>query len=206
MDLDLELSVGNRYSILTMIFFIPYIIFQFPANIFIRKLGPALWLPSLVVCWGGVTIGMGFTTHWTQALGCRIILGVLEAGFYPGCVFLLSCWYVRWEVQKRFSGFYLLALLASGFSNILAWGLSEMKGLGGLNGWQWIFAIVRLPVSHVELKLTVGIGRGNYDITRRCWLCHNHRLSRQEHPALPSHEAPVPHGQRSQHNPVAHPA
>jgi len=54
---------------------------------------------------------------------------------------LLSCWYVRFEVQKRFSGFYLLALLASGFSNILAWGLSEMRGLGGLNGWQWIFAI-----------------------------------------------------------------
>jgi MFS family permease len=206
MDLDLELSVGNRYSILTMIFFIPYIIFQFPANIFIRKLGPALWLPSLVVCWGGVTIGMGFTTHWTQALGCRIILGVLEAGFYPGCVFLLSCWYVRWEVQKRFSGFYLLALLASGFSNILAWGLSEMKGLGGLNGWQWIFAIVRLPVSHVGLKLTVGVGRGNYDITRRYRIRHHHRLSRQEHPALPSHEASIPHGQRSQHNPVAHPA
>jgi hypothetical protein len=49
--------------------------------------------------------------------------------------------YIRYEVQKRFSAFYLLALLASGFSNILAYGLSEMKGIGGLNGWQWIFAI-----------------------------------------------------------------
>ncbi|KAH7094382.1 major facilitator superfamily domain-containing protein [Paraphoma chrysanthemicola] len=130
MDADLQLSIGSRYSILTMIFFIPYIIFQFPANIIIRYLGPAIWLPSLVVCWGAVTIGMGFVTDWTQALGCRIILGVLEAGYYPGCVFLLSC-----------CGFYLLALLASGFSNILAWGLSEMKGIAGLNGWQWIFAI-----------------------------------------------------------------
>lgn len=145
MDSDLGLSLGSRYSILTMIFFIPYIIFQFPANLIIRKLGPAVWLPSLVVCWGAVTIGMGFTTTWTQALGCRVILGVLEAGYYPGCVFLLSCWYVRFEVQKRFSGFYLLALLASGFSNILAWGLSEMKGIGGLNGWRWIFAIVNTP-------------------------------------------------------------
>jgi hypothetical protein len=143
MDVDLQLSVGSRYSILTMIFFIPYIILQFPANIVIRYLGPAVWLPSLVVCWGAVTIGMGFTTTWLEALGCRVVLGLLEAGYYPGCVFLLSCWYVRFEVQKRFSGFYLLALLASGFSNILAWGLSEMKGLGGLNGWQWIFAIVR---------------------------------------------------------------
>ncbi|KAF2117995.1 major facilitator superfamily domain-containing protein [Lophiotrema nucula] len=141
MDEDLGLSLGSRYSILTMIFFVPYIIFQFPANIVIRKLGPALWLPSLVVCWGAVSIGMGFVTDWTQALGCRIVLGVLEAGYYPGCIFLLSCWYIRFEVQKRFSAFYLLALLASGFSNILAWGLSEMRGIQGLNGWQWIFII-----------------------------------------------------------------
>jgi hypothetical protein len=62
-------------------------------------------------------------------------------------VFLLSCWYVRFEVQKRFSGFYLLALLASGFSNILAWGLSEMKGVAGLNGWRWIFIVVSSPLS-----------------------------------------------------------
>lgn len=107
----------------------------------IRKLGAALWLSSLVIAWGAVTIGMGFTTHWTQLLGCRIILGVLEAGYFPGCVFLLSCWFCRFEVQKRFAAFYLLALLASGFSNILAYGLSEMKGIGGLNGWQWIFAL-----------------------------------------------------------------
>jgi hypothetical protein len=145
---DLQFSVGARYSILTMIFFIPYIIFQFPANIIIiRKLGPAVWLPSLVVCWGDVTIGMGFVTDWTQALGCRIILRVLEAGYYPGCVFLMSCWYIKFELQKRFSAFYLLAFLASGFSNVLAWGLSEMRGLGGLNGWQWIFAIVSLLAS-----------------------------------------------------------
>lgn len=142
MDEDLGLSIGARYSILTMIFFIPYVIFQFPANIVIRKLGPAVWLPSLVVCWGATTIGLGFVSDWTQALGCRIVLGVLEAGYYPGCVFLLSCWYLRFEVQKRFSAFYLLALLASGLSNVLAYGLSEMKGIQGLNGWQWIFIIV----------------------------------------------------------------
>jgi hypothetical protein len=50
MDTDLKLSIENRYSILTMIFFIPYILFQFPANIIIRHLGPAVWLPSLVIC------------------------------------------------------------------------------------------------------------------------------------------------------------
>ncbi|PPJ57035.1 hypothetical protein CBER1_00552 [Cercospora berteroae] len=139
MDEDLQLSVGNRYTLITMIFFVPYVIFQFPANIAIRKLGACLWLSSLVCAWGIVCIGIGFNQNWTETLGCRILLGVLEAGYFPGCVFLLSCWYLRFEVQKRFSAFYLLALLSSGFSNILAYGLSEMKGIGGLNGWRWIF-------------------------------------------------------------------
>ncbi|KAF2200988.1 MFS general substrate transporter [Delitschia confertaspora ATCC 74209] len=141
MDEDLELSVGERYSILSMMFFVPYVIFQFPANVFIRRVGAAMWLGTLVVAWGVISIGMGFTHKWHQLLGCRVLLGVLEAGYYPGCVFLLSCWYVRFEVQKRFSAFYLLALLASGLSNLLALGLSQMKGLGGLNGWRWIFII-----------------------------------------------------------------
>ncbi|KAK3060502.1 hypothetical protein LTS18_008402, partial [Coniosporium uncinatum] len=139
MDVDLQLSVSNRYSLVSMMFFVPYVIFQFPANIAIRRLGAALWLSSLVVAWGAVCVGMGFIETWEQLLGCRVILGVLEAGFYPGCVFLLSCWYCRFEVQKRFSAFYLLALLASGCGSIFAYGLMQMKGVGGLNGWRWIF-------------------------------------------------------------------
>lgn len=80
MDEDLGLSVGSRYSLVSMIFFIPYVICQFPANIVIRKIGAMLWLPSLVVAWGIVSVGIGFTTKWDQLLGCRILLGVLEAG------------------------------------------------------------------------------------------------------------------------------
>lgn len=53
-------------------------IFQFPANIICRRLGPCLWLPSLAVSWGIVTLGVGFTTSWTQLIACRILLGVLE--------------------------------------------------------------------------------------------------------------------------------
>lgn len=59
-------------------FFVPYVICQFPANIIIRKLGANIWLPSLVVAWGCVSIGMGFTKKWDELVGCRIILGVLE--------------------------------------------------------------------------------------------------------------------------------
>lgn len=53
-------------------------IFQFPANIVCRKLGPCLWLPSLAVSWGIVTLGVGFTTSWAQVIACRILLGIFE--------------------------------------------------------------------------------------------------------------------------------
>jgi len=72
-------------------------------------------------------------------VGLRIILGVLEAGFFPGCTYLLSCWYTRYELQKRYSVFYLIGSLASAVSGILAYGLMQMNGLSHLSGWRWIF-------------------------------------------------------------------
>ncbi|KAL1960550.1 hypothetical protein VTO42DRAFT_7129 [Malbranchea cinnamomea] len=157
MDEDLGLSIGNRYSLLSMIFFVPYVVFQFPSNIVIRKIGPMWWLPSIVFCWGVVMIGMGFANKWTDILAMRVLLGIFEAGFYPGCVFLLSCWYMRFEVQKRFSAFYLMALLSSGFSSILAYGLMQMKGLADLNGWRWIFIIEGIITCVLGLILYIAI-------------------------------------------------
>lgn len=70
--------------------------------------------------------------------GLRVILGVLEAGFFPGCAYLMSTWYTRYELQKRYSVFYLIGSGASAFAGILAYGLMQMKGLANLNGWCWI--------------------------------------------------------------------
>jgi MFS family permease len=74
-------------------------------------------------------------------LGLRIILGVLEAGFFPGCAYLLSCWYTRYELQKRNAVFYLIGSMASAISGILAYGIMQMDGLGNLSGWRWIFVV-----------------------------------------------------------------
>lgn len=81
MDEDLGLSIGNRYTLISMMFFVPYVLFQFPANIAIRKIGAGIWLPGLASAWGAVTLGMGFTKSWTVLLGCRVLLGILEAGY-----------------------------------------------------------------------------------------------------------------------------
>ena len=101
MDKELGISVGNRYTILVMMFFIPYILFELPANLAMRKVGPAKWLGVIGFAWGIVTIGMGFVHSWGALLACRVFFGVFEAGLFPGSIYLMSCWYKRYEVQKR---------------------------------------------------------------------------------------------------------
>lgn len=71
----------------------------------------------------------------------RVILGALEAGFYPGCIYLLSTWYPRYQLQKRNAVFYLIGSMASAFAGILSYGLMQLNGRGGLTGWRWIFVV-----------------------------------------------------------------
>ncbi|KAK6371558.1 uncharacterized protein PV06_01409 [Exophiala oligosperma] len=139
MDEALGMSIGNRYSVVTMVFFIGYIVFDFPAGFVMRKTGAATFLGVIGFCWGILTIAMGFCKTWGALLACRVIFGALEGGLFPGIIFLLSCWYIRHEVQVRFSSFYGAGMLVSGLSNLLAYGLSKADGLGGLGGWSWIF-------------------------------------------------------------------
>lgn len=84
---------------------------------------------------------MGFVKNWGQLVGTRVLLGILEAGYFPGSVYLLSCWYTRYDVQKRFSIFYLIGCVASALAGILAFGLMQLDGAHGLTGWRWIFIL-----------------------------------------------------------------
>ncbi|CZR54644.1 related to nicotinamide mononucleotide permease [Phialocephala subalpina] len=144
MNVELRLAKINgvdRYSIVTLVFFITYTIFQPPGTIICRKVGPRVFLSTITLFWGGVMIGFGFVKDWKALIGLRAILGVLEAGFFPGVVYLMSTWYKRYEMGKRYAGFYLIGCVASAFGGILAFGLMQMKGVAGFNGWRWIFII-----------------------------------------------------------------
>ncbi|EPQ27379.1 uncharacterized protein PFL1_04918 [Pseudozyma flocculosa PF-1] len=136
---DLKLNVGQNYTIATLIFFVPYIIFEMPSNLLLRKIGPAKQLSAIATLWGIVMMAQGFVKDWKQLVVTRFFTGLLEAGFFPACVLLVSCFYVRRESQVRMSAFYLVSVGFSGFSNIIAYGISKMNGLGGLAGWRWIF-------------------------------------------------------------------
>lgn len=101
MDEHLHFSIGNRYSIALLVFFITYFLFELPATLAMRWVGPRLLLNALAVSWGAVMLGMGFANDWRVIVVCRMLIGIFEAGFLPCCMYLLSCWYMRYEVQKR---------------------------------------------------------------------------------------------------------
>jgi sugar phosphate permease len=83
MGVDLKLT-GERYSLIVLLFFITYVALQPPATVVLRKVGPRIFLPSIVVIWGAVMIGFGFVKEWHTLLPLRLILGIFEAGFFPG--------------------------------------------------------------------------------------------------------------------------
>jgi MFS family permease len=83
---------------------------------------------------GIVMIGMTFVKTWEQLVVLRALLGLFEAGFFPGCVFLISTWYTRFETQKRLAIFYLSSMVISAFANIIGLGITKLGGVGGLAG------------------------------------------------------------------------
>ncbi|KAK9431906.1 major facilitator superfamily domain-containing protein [Lipomyces doorenjongii] len=135
---DLHMT-GNDYNIALVVFFIPYILCEFPSNIIMRKVTPSTWLSVIVFFWGCVTIGIGFCKTYAQLIGCRFVLGILEAGLLPGSIYVISTYYKRYELQTRITIFFCASVIAGAFGGLLAYALSKMAGLGNQAGWRWIF-------------------------------------------------------------------
>lgn len=138
MDRDLGLIGNNRYTIIVVVLFPPYVAFNFVATVLTRKLGPRPFLAGITLAFGLVVIGFGLVEDWTVLVGPRVLLGMFESCFFPSALFLVSMWYVRREVAKRNAFFYLVGNSVGGFGGVLAYGLQQMDGLLGHEGWRWI--------------------------------------------------------------------
>lgn len=146
---DLHLS-SNEYSLALVVFFISYIVFEVPSNLILAKTRPSLYLPAIMVLWGIVTCAMS-AVHSPQALYVvRLFLGILEAGFAPGVMLILSSWYKPDEQARRFSIFYSAAVLSGAFGGVVAGAItSSLHGAHGIAGWRWLF-VRRHPFSVVQ--------------------------------------------------------
>ncbi|RKU40272.1 hypothetical protein DL546_002380 [Coniochaeta pulveracea] len=131
----------DQYNWCLTVFFFTYCVFEVPSNLLLKKLRPSRWLPFIMVSWGIVMTLMGIVQGYGGLLAARIFLGVTEAGLFPGVAYYLTMWYVREEIQFRQALFFSAASVAGAFSGLLAFGISKMDGVGGYEGWRWIFIL-----------------------------------------------------------------
>ncbi|CAG8439429.1 2069_t:CDS:10 [Dentiscutata heterogama] len=136
LERDLGLT-GNEYNWALSIFFVTYVICEIPSNIIIIKIKPSIWIASLMVGWSVVMIIMAFVKNYTQLLVTRLLLGVFEAGLFPGVIFHITRWYRRTEQNYRVSLFFSGCLIAGAFSGLLAFAIMYLDGRFGLSSWQW---------------------------------------------------------------------
>lgn len=99
---DLKMNKGVGYNIVNLCFFITYVLCQPFMIILCRKIGPRFFLPGICVAWGVVIIGFGFTNNWPGLIPLRLVLGLLESGYFPGCLYLLSCWYTKCKSPQSY--------------------------------------------------------------------------------------------------------
>ncbi|ODQ59502.1 hypothetical protein WICANDRAFT_32532 [Wickerhamomyces anomalus NRRL Y-366-8] len=132
----------DEFNICVTIFFITYALFEIPSNILLKKIGrPSIYIPSIMVAWGIVMTLMGCVQNFGGFFASRLILGICESGLYPAVSYYLTHYYCKREMQFRQALFYGSATTAGAFSGLLAFAIAKMNGVGGYEGWRWIFII-----------------------------------------------------------------
>lgn len=116
---------------------------QVPSNLILARLGrPNIYLPIIMMIWGLLSALVSVVQSYGTLVVLRLLIGIFEAGFYPGVIYYLSCWYTRLELAKRSSIFILGSYLSGAFSGFISYGV--MKNLDGVHGkaaWRWLFII-----------------------------------------------------------------
>ncbi|KAF2648198.1 putative allantoate permease [Lophiostoma macrostomum CBS 122681] len=137
---DLHLK-GDQPNIALAVFFVPYIIFEIPSNLLLKRLKPHRWLSMCTIAFGVAMLAQGFVKNFAGLLTTRMLLGLAETGMFPGSFYLISFWYKQEESQKRFTTFWTSLIFAGAFGGLLASAIAEMDGVGGLRNWRWIFIL-----------------------------------------------------------------
>ncbi|MDN5556421.1 MAG: MFS transporter [Acinetobacter sp.] len=127
------------------IFFLGYFLFEVPSNIILHKVGARIWIARVMVTWGIIAGGMAFVESSTSFYVMRFLLGVAEAGFFPGIILYLSYWFPARNRAGVIALFMAAAPIATAIGSPISAALLEMHGIMGLAGWQWMFLIEAIP-------------------------------------------------------------
>lgn len=144
MNRDLQFS-ATAYGFGAGIFFVGYALFEVPSNLILARVGTRRWIARIMISWGLLASATMFVQTPMQFYVVRFLLGVAEAGFFPGIVYYLSLWFPADQRARAMARFMIAIPLSGAIGNPLGAWLLGFDGAMGLAGWQWLFLIEGLP-------------------------------------------------------------
>lgn len=161
------------YGLGAGLFFIGYILFEVPSNLLLQKMGARLWIARIMITWGLLSGATMFVATPMQFYVLRFLLGVAEAGFFPGVLLYLTYWYPTHKRSKIMAIFLVGLPMASMIGNpISGWIMTAFDGLHGWAGWQWLFFLEAIP--SVALGIMVFVYLPN-NIDSAKWLAQDEK-------------------------------
>ncbi|KAJ5006616.1 putative transporter [Colletotrichum sp. SAR 10_99] len=130
-----QVNIGNQLMLAGIV------IAEIPSNLILQRVGAPVWLTLQVAIWGTIALMQAWCTNVQSFYATRTLLGLFEGGFIPGVQYMLSLFYKRDELALRTSIFYFGNYSAAATGSLIAAGILQMGGKGGLAGWQWLFVI-----------------------------------------------------------------
>ena len=133
---------GSQWETVISILFVGYITMQIPANLLLEKFGrPSIFIAVVMTLWSTISACTAAVQSYGGLIAIRVLLGIVEAGFFPAALLTLSQWYDRKSLTVRNAVLYSGSLLSSAFSGLIAAGILLMDGQKGISGWRWLFII-----------------------------------------------------------------
>lgn len=169
--LTMEKDLGISPAVFDLgigIFYFGYIVFEVPANYLMRYFGARIWMARIMISWGVASCATMAVTEQVGFYAVRILLGVAEAGFFPGIILYLTYWYPARE-RARVTAYFMMAITISGiFGNPLSGAIVQLlDGVGGLQGWRWLFLVEGVPSVLLGVVVLFYLPNGPDDAT---WL------------------------------------
>jgi len=147
-----DVGIGDAaYGLGAGLFFIGYFLFEVPSNLLLDKFGARKWFARILLTWGLITMAMALIQGPHSFYILRFLLGVAEAGFFPGVLYLITQWYPVRHRGKIMGMFILSQPIAMMVAGPLAGALLGMDGIANMHGWQWLFVMVGLPAVLLSL-------------------------------------------------------
>ena len=144
MNKDLGLSAFT-YGLGAGIFFLGYFIFEIPSNLILERVGARRWIARIMFTWGIFSAACAFVTGPVSFIVIRFLLGVAEAGFFPGVILYFTYWFPDRYRGRIIAALFLAVPIANALSNIVSGAILEIDGFLGFRGWQWVFLIEAAP-------------------------------------------------------------